>query len=454
MSSKAWQVSGDSDTAPALAPSHNLVSTVALRDIAAKILQASPDRRDHAEGARGKIWQLAATLHCSIIGTCLTTVELRALLRKFKATVTEKPTDHDLHGIAVSAAGTRSPLSKQIQKALDRRHGSVIRRFAKAATVDDLLRFWDEAKRSGDIPGAYWAVLTHPRATDTVVRNVFGDVHMLSHLVGAANRADIRRLHELEERNALLEEKLARQQAQLRDSLVARDKKIHDLNAMLAAKIERQAAAAPVASGNSTDIAMLNGLIADLQKRLDTEIKRRTRAEQRANASVLARAEAERGRVSMEREVATLRREFEIAEAGLASSLDGNNRGIAALDLTGLVLLYVGGRPHQVARLRDMIEHASGQFLHHDGGIEERMDLLPGLVSRADAAFFPVDCISHDAAQSLKRLCRQSGKSFVPLRSSGIVSLLQALRSLEHRPVVNADRKLVPIGAYMPPPSN
>ena len=62
---------------------------------------------------------------------------------------------------------------------------------------------------------------------------------------------------------------------------------------------------------------------------------------------------------------------------------------------------------------------------------EERRDLLPGLVSRADAAFFPVDSVSHDAALSLKRLCRQAGKPFVPLRSSGIASLLRALRALD-----------------------
>ncbi len=34
--------------------------------------------------------------------------------------------------------------------------------------------------------------------------------------------------------------------------------------------------------------------------------------------------------------------------------------------------------------------------------------------------------ISHDAASSVKRLCRQQGKAFVPLRSSGTSSLLVA----------------------------
>ena len=81
-------------------------------------------------------------------------------------------------------------------------------------------------------------------------------------------------------------------------------------------------------------------------------------------------------------------------------------------------------------RTAPTFERACGQFITHDGGVEEAKDLLPGLVSRADVALFPVDCVSHNAAQSLKRLCRQAGKPFVPLRSSGIPSLLHALGAL------------------------
>jgi hypothetical protein len=47
--------------------------------------------------------------------------------------------------------------------------------------------------------------------TDAMVKDVFGKVHMLSHLVGAANRADIRRLRQLEEDNVTLTAKLERQ---------------------------------------------------------------------------------------------------------------------------------------------------------------------------------------------------------------------------------------------------
>jgi hypothetical protein len=96
----------------------------------------------------------------------------------------------------------------------------------------------------------------------------------------------------------------------------------------------------------------------------------------------------------------------------------------------GLTLLYVGGRPNQIAHLRALAERHGAELLHHDGGIEHHPDLLAGLTSRADIVLFPVDCVSHDAALTAKRLCRQMARRFVPLRSASTTSFLAALRPL------------------------
>lgn len=99
--------------------------------------------------------------------------------------------------------------------------------------------------------------------------------------------------------------------------------------------------------------------------------------------------------------------------------------------LDGVTLLYVGGRPHHVARLRAIAEAAGAAFVHHDGGIEHHLNLLAGLASQADLVVFPVDCISHHAAQVAKQLCHQAGKRFIPLRSASATSLLAALQRPE-----------------------
>ena len=115
-------------------------------------------------------------------------------------------------------------------------------------------------------------------------------------------------------------------------------------------------------------------------------------------------------------------------EASLApAAASESGAGDAPLHLGGLSLLYVGGRPNQVSHLRSIGEQLGATILHHDGGIEERSGLLAGLVSRADVVMFPVDCVSHDAALMVKRICRQAAKPYVPLRSAGLSSFVAAL---------------------------
>jgi Uncharacterized protein conserved in bacteria (DUF2325) len=383
---------------------------------------------------RTKLWELNATLHCSVIGTCLTTGELRTILRKSSGLADRNATDHELHSTAVAAIGGNDEIAKQIQKTLDQHYKPVIGRFSGAKNLDHLRQYWEEALQNGDVPGAYWALLTHPMTTEELVRRAFGDVHMLSHLVGAANRADIRRLRQLEEEKAALEEKLARQQARLRDGFLSRDTRIRELSAALSTRIE-QTNGATGSADRSSEFAVVKSLVADLRKQVDIEIRRRERVEKKLQELATAQAGADAARLDMKRELEALREELEAAEARLPmpSSEDGES-SLDDLNLAGLTILYVGGRAHQVTRLKWLVERASGQFVHHDGGLEERRDLLPGLVSRADIAACPVDCVSHTAALTVKRLCRQSGKPFMPLRSSGCASFLRAIKA-ENLPV-------------------
>ena len=392
------------------------------------LVRRSAEMPRDAESRRTKIWELSPTLHCSIIGTCLTTADLRALVRKFAIIPKENPSDHDLHSIAVASVGRHDLLAKQFNKALDRQHKPAIHEFGQARDAEALRALWDDAVRCGDIPGAYWALLTHPCASEALIKRVFGDVHMLSHLVGAANRADIRRLRQLEEENAALEEKVARQQRHLNDAIASRDARIRELGASLAARLVIHTASSRPAY-DSSDAETLTRLVADLRRQLDAETGRRDRLEQKLANAAGRRARDDQTRLQLEEALSDARDELESAEAQLAAWLDGDGETATdRLDLAGATILYVGGRTHNIARLRSLVERAAGRLLHHDGGVDEKTDLLPGLVSRAAAVFFPVDCVSHEAAQLVKRLCRQADKRFVPLRNSSLTSLLHALR--------------------------
>jgi Uncharacterized protein conserved in bacteria (DUF2325) len=385
------------------------------------------------EKGRRRIWEISGHLHCSIIGTCLTTTELRQIFIKMQLPGVHKETDHELHVRAMLVAGKRELAAKLLQKALDRRHRSAITKFNMARDAEGLRALWSNAVQRAEIPGGYWAVLTHPQSTEDLARQVFGEVHMLSHLVGAANRADIRRLRELESENAALQEKVARQQSRLRDAVVKRDTTIASLHEMLGkaiASAQHVPKRIPECS-NELEQQTTAQLIGELRRRLAAEVASREKMQWRLETVTAERdTERQRRRASQECE-RELRQELESVEFSLFAQLPtfagDDERGI---DLRGTILLYVGGRVHQIPQLRALAERSGASFLYHDGGIEDRSGLLEAQVSRADVVFFPVDCVSHNAVGTVKRMARYMAKPYVALRSSGLTALAAALRKI------------------------
>ena len=380
--------------------------------------------RSKAVKGRVKIWELNSNLHCSVIGPCLSAGELRRLLVRLKIAGIESADEHELHMLGVLLANRPNDGGKLLQKTLDRRHQVALNQFAKVKDDAAIAALWDKAIGGGDIPGGYWAVLTHPNSSDKLVQKVFGDVHMLSHLMGATNCADLRRMRQLEDENAALAGKLDRQQKQLRDGFVERDGKIARLTTLLAEKIEHEH---HDTDGAADEAATLKATIADLSRRLSHETARRERLEQRQAEGEAS--EAQRRRAEQERDA--LRAELALIESRIGSTLpEADAAPTDALDLAGSTVLYVGGRASQIPQLKALVEHGGGHFVHHDGGIEHAAALLPGLVGRSDITVFPVDCISHNAMTSAKRTCDQLNKPYVALRTSSLACLLSSLAPL------------------------
>lgn len=172
----------------------------------------------------------------------------------------------------------------------------------------------------------------------------------------------------------------------------------------------------------------LHRLVADLEHRLVTETKCRAAIETRLSATRMNLAAEREARLALEHETRLLHDELNAVESTLRPDTQEESHQPQRLD--GLAVLYVGGRPAQVAHLRKLGEERGAVVLHHDGGIENHASLLPDLTRRADVVLFPVDCVSHDAAWTVKRVCRQAGKRFIPLRSASATTFLAALRGL------------------------
>ena len=397
-----------------------------------QVVRVFPTEMGNA-GAREKLWHLDPYFHCSVIGTCVSTGELRKLVARIRSKPVDGYSDVDIHHMAVEAASSAAFGGKFLHKALDQRHVMAIRRSERARTELDLREFWEAAKRDGDIPAGYWAVLTHRAASKRVRDQAFSDVHMLSHLLGAANRADIRRLALLESENTDLVAKVERQERVLREGIVARDVTIRRLSVELANRIEQQTPSL-AAQGSITGEQQetLQDLIRILQRKLNHESASLERAVRRAAAAEAEAARMKSGLVAAQHQIQELRHELDVVS--VQPQADGVNGAAGQLaadySLPGRTLLYIGGRPATVTAIANLVEEAGATFLHHDGGIEDRKGKVTADVYRADIVFFPVDCVSHDATYALKRACRAAGKPYYPLRTSSITSFVAALNEI------------------------
>lgn len=370
-----------------------------------------------AATGRLRLGEMDSHLHCSVIGTCLSTAELRKLMARFIHV--GDLSDLEVHHEAVRLASQNHEVSRALHKALDRRHDVSVTRFGRARDAAALGELWQQALDAGEVPGSYWAVLTHRRTTPDLRQRVFGDVHMLSHLVGAANRADIRRLVALERENAELRERTDRQQERLTELGEAREGErlarqvAEGRSAHLEAQLRAAAATEPDASHGEAQAETIA-----LQTRRREEAENRSRA----LASDVNRLEGELAR--LREQAAAMARELAASEAELRSrSAGGDESGSALTDaLRDRKVLYVGGRPSSSAAIRDLVLRHGGEFQRHDGGIEDRKGSLAPALAWASLVVFPVDCVDHDSALALKRSCLRQSVPFLALRSASVAS--------------------------------
>lgn len=391
--------------------------------------EAGPEARgEPTVAARARLADLDPHLHCSLIGTCISTAELRKLMSRFIDV--QGASDLEVHHEAVRLASQDTSVAKALHKALDQRHDATVRRFARAADADALVALWEEALRQGEIPGAYWAVLTHRGVTPDLRQRVFGDVHMLSHLVGAANRADIRRLVALERENEELRARLEQHQLRSREQLDERDQRLTQLEHDLA-EARRKESVAVAALEAHPWAHVLQEELQSLSTLVAVQTERRERAEQLVAAASDESARLVQELTRLERHARELSGELAAAETQLREAAEGTGPGRSLeSQLRGRRILYVGGRPSSAAAIRDLVHRHGGEIDRHDGGLEDRKGLLAAAIPRAQLVVFPVDCIDHDSAGSIKRLCARAGVAFLPLRSASVASFAAALSGL------------------------
>lgn len=378
---------------------------------------------------RRRLWELDSRTHCPLLGVCLPIPVLRRVVEKtFHGKNIDK--DYELHSGAVGECQTRTALAEGMQRELEKRHKVILRQAGGLKTTEALAAWWVDASQK-DLAGPLWATLTHPRCSSELERQVLGEVHMLQHQVGAAQRADLKHMEALLDENAVLGRELARAQnrntqlssenvtrlalqqgqiMQLRASLITRDTRL----ATLQQQLRQFEDTVPELASRFKQAEQLQ-LQADRIHALEREL-------------LFAQQENERRGRLIDAQAAAIKSRLVQAQCHDPAETHVSPR---TTHLEDCAVLCVGGRTASVPLYRHLIEGIGGRFTHHDGGEEESLTKLDTTLAAADLVICQTGCISHSAYWRVKDHCKRTGKQCLFVENPGTASLKRALSELQ-----------------------
>ncbi len=376
--------------------------------------------------SRLKFWEINSRYHCAALGTCLTLKELRKIGKKAKIEGMNAWTDYEMHVSFIHALDDKCYVSTLVNKLLDKKYKLNIFHLSKTKTEHERIDLWNKAVNTGDIAGAFWALLTHPDTIENTLFQVYGKVHMLSHLSGATARIDMREFHQLEQRNDLQKITIKKNEAIANKKLDKKDTLFNDIKAQLSAlqKDNQHLRSAK----QELDAIKSNPLVENLQNQLSQlsfELKNAQASNKRTASSEkkwkqIATIEQEQ-KQQFKQQLGNLTEDKISLENTLSALLGNQQDGVdncascpnSNPDLCGRCVLYIGGRSGQYTHFRQLVEQQNGTFIHHDGGREDGYQKLASIVSKADVVLCPLDCVSHNAMNMVKRHCQNNTKQLV-----------------------------------------
>lgn len=386
-----------------------------LKPAITSVIEVLRPQDDTQASRRRRLWELGHACHCPLVGVGFPLGVLRKLVDKVTSGKVLAD-DYEVHVGAVTECGSRNRLSEALQKELERRYAAVLLRFRAARSTAQVAEMWNTAVANGDVAGAFWAGLTHPRCSAELEEQMCRDLHMVQHQAGACVRADINKFNATLADNARLAHELAK--AQQRAAALLADKSA-DAEKHAAQLMQQRAQAVGKDS-------MIDSLRAELEQLRVSIPGLETRAKLAERLTQMDERER-----ALRNQIAELK--LELAKLQAAEPIQEDTRQVVEhvmkmpLSLNDRAVLCVGGRSGNVATYRELIEREGAQFAHHDGGLEDNANRLDASLAAADLVICQTGCISHSAYWRVKDYCKRTGKRCVFIDNPSISSLARGL---------------------------
>lgn len=374
-----------------------------------------PAGKSRARAARRRrLWQLPTQAHELLLAMSFTPEALRREASRQLGQIHHgrcvlKGRDVDVLYSVVHDMVTRNSMSEAFHRLLDDKHAIAVRRLGTMREADAVQTAWASALDDDSMPSALWAVLTHPLG-ESLEQTVLYDARVW---IFEHGRRGVAMKHA--QRQGELQLQQARQRA---DALQVR-------------LLAQQQEAVDQLGRAQSEIARLQGELAHV---------RSAHATAPMPAPEPPRAEARsttRGTEVLPR-MASPAPDPRRIDASVTASVPDTRSTTAThrLAVRGQRVLCVGGIQHAVARYRGRIEKLGGQFEHHDGGLEDSVQVLDARLCRADVVICQAACINHEAYHRVKRHCERTGTPCVYLDRPSLSRFDRALAQAQgsHEP--------------------
>lgn len=376
---------------------------------------------------RRRLWDLPHQCHCPVVGVCFPLATLRQLVNKAlggKAIAD----DYEVHVGAVAECTQRNRLSELLQKDLEARYARTVQSFKVAKDTKAVADLWADAVRRGDVSGAFWATLTHPRCDEVLQEVALRDMHMLQHQAGAAVRIDLTRFNELIKQNGVLGQELGRAQERCAKVITEKATEIEQLHAQL---VQQRA----IVIGKDSQIAFLLQDMEQLKASLP-DFENAARLRKKVDQLSARQAALEAQNAQLREQLSEAQRSLNLHESEAQPVPEAERQRHTSKEspitphLKEKTILCVGGRNGNVASYRDVIEKAGGNFAHHDGGLEDNQGALDSVLAAADLVICQTGCISHNAYWRVKDFCKRSGKQCVFVENPSTSSFTRTMQKI------------------------
>lgn len=370
---------------------------------------------------RRRLWDLDHHCHCPLVGVSLPIETLRRLVNKALGG-SAVANDYEVHAGAVSEAARRCKLSELMQAELDARYAREIQTFKAAKSALAVAELWIKYLKAGDVAGAFWAALSHPRCDVPLQEAMCKDLHMFQHQAGAGVRLEMARFNALAEENAVLGRELGKVQERITRVMAQKAADMERLQSeLLQARAESIAKDSRMAF-MAQDLEALQATIPQLEDR--------QRLQKRVDQMAQRQQELEAHNADLRRRLAVAERaasERVVVERSTSESVAVQDVQAVVVQLHQKVVLCVGGRSGNIANYRDVVERVGGKFAHHDGGVEDNASVLDANLAAADLVICQTGCISHNAYWRVKDFCKRTGKRCVFVENPSASSLERGL---------------------------